>query len=156
MAKLSPADMLKRTTMMAAALRGAKGKKILVGLPLEKVGGKVYGNGMSIIRIGAIHEYGFDKVPQRSFLRVPLAIKSPELAARILKEFQAVAEDKRSLDDALDRVGIAAVNIVKGAFRANGYGTWRALDPRTVKAKGSATPLFDNGILLGSITWVVR
>lgn len=58
MKKITPAQMLKRTTDFAAALEAAKKKAVFVGLPKDKVGGKVYGDGMTVFRIGAIHEYG--------------------------------------------------------------------------------------------------
>jgi len=55
---VNPGDFLEYTTNLAMRLERMKKKAVFVGLPNEKVGGKVYGNGMSIFRIGATHEYG--------------------------------------------------------------------------------------------------
>ena len=58
MTTLTPAAMLVYTTGMADRLGQIKKKAVFVGLPSEKMGGKVYGDGMTILRVGAIHEYG--------------------------------------------------------------------------------------------------
>jgi len=50
--------MLSYTTEMAERLESMKRRAVFVGLPNEKVGGKVYGDGMTVLRLGAIHEYG--------------------------------------------------------------------------------------------------
>lgn len=55
---MNPGDFLKYTTELAERLESIKKKAVFVGLPNEKVGGKVYGDGMTVIRIGAIHEFG--------------------------------------------------------------------------------------------------
>lgn len=59
MKKVTPEEMLKITTEYADNLDALAKKAVFVGLPKEKVGGKIYGGeNMTIIRIGAIHEYG--------------------------------------------------------------------------------------------------
>ena len=55
---MTPQETLQHTEKMIAQLEELKRKAVFVGLPKEKVGGKVYGDGMTVIRIGAIHEYG--------------------------------------------------------------------------------------------------
>ena len=55
---MNPREFLKYTTELAARLEETKRKAVFVGLPNEKVGGKIYGSGMSILRIGAVHEFG--------------------------------------------------------------------------------------------------
>jgi len=155
--KITPAQMLKRTTDFATALEAAKKRAVFVGLPKDKVGGKVYGDGMTVIRIGAIHEYGAPQrgIPQRSFLRVPFAVKRKDLNKAIAKQFEAVAEG-RDADVALGRIGVIATNVSKGAFTSLGYGAWKPIKPATAAAKGSSQTLIDTGILRSSITWVVR
>ena len=128
---------------------------VFVGLPKEKVGGKVYGDGLSVIAVGAMHEYGFGNNPQRSFLRVPFKTKQKELSSKIAKQFELVAN---GLDPVigLNRIGAIATNISKGAFVTMGYGTWTPITEKTARRKGSTRTLIDNGVLRGSITWVVR
>lgn len=161
---ITPQEMLKKTTAYYRELKRAKKMHVAVGLPVDKVGNKIYGDGMSIFRIGAIHEFGatFDvkglsiTIPQRSFLRVPFATKQAELADALLREFNAVSDGKRSADQALGRVGIVAENISRGAFTTKGYGQWPDIKASTKSRKGSSQPLIDTGTLRNSITSVVR
>jgi len=171
---MKPKQFLQHTTKMAKNLSGVRRKSVFVGLPAERAGGKVYGDGMSIIRIGAIHEYGVPgKVPRRSFLREPFRIKQAELNTAIAKEFEAVANG-RDIDTGLGRIGALATNVSKGAFVTRGYGVWKEIteqtkqrkgsrqtkqrkgSSQTKQRKGSSQTLIDNGLLRGSITWVVR
>jgi hypothetical protein len=55
---MTPEQMLEKTSAYLSNLEKAKSGYIAVGLPSEEVGGTVYGDGMTVIRIGAIHEYG--------------------------------------------------------------------------------------------------
>ena len=152
---LTPQQMLDRTGAYLANLEKAKRGYVAVGLPSEEVGGKVYGNGMTVISIGAIHEYGAG-VPRRSFLRVPFTTKKDELTKAIAKQFEDVFERGKSAEQALGLIGTVAVNISKGAFTTRGYGEWPDITQATKDAKGSSQVLIDTGILRGSITYVVR
>lgn len=156
MKKVTPAEMLKITTDYAETLDHLNRKAVFVGLPKEKVGGKIYGDGMTILRIGAIHEFGYGHIPQRSFLRTPFATKAAEINKAIGAEFEAVLTKGRKAEQALGRVGVVATNVSKGAFRSDGYGVWPGIKPATAKRKGSSKPLIDTGTLRNSITWVVR
>lgn len=95
-------------------------------------------------------------IPQRSFLRVPFTTKRKEVLSETQRQFNNVFEKGFTVDKALGRLGIAMVNISKGAFTTRGYGKWKDIRPATKKAKGSSQPLIDTGILRGSITFVVR
>jgi hypothetical protein len=151
---LSPDQMLVKTTAYAQELAKAMKSSVKVGLPKEKASGKVYDNGMNVISIGAIHEYGAG-VPRRSFLRVPFRIKRDTMDEAIETQFRDVAKGK-PLDVALGLVGVEAVNIVKDAFVTQGYGTWPTNAPETIEQKGSSRPLIDTRLLSRSITWVVE
>lgn len=155
---MKPADMLRYTTNMAAALEAAQKKAVFVGLPKDKVGDKVYGDGMTVINVGAIHEFGVPAkgMPERSFLRVPFATKRRELNASIAKQFQLMITKGLDPDVALGRVGVLATNVSKGAFTSLGYGAWTPITEETKQRKGSSQTLIDTGILRGSITWSVR
>lgn len=152
---MTPKAFLEYTTKMADAMERVAKASVDVGLPSDKVGGKVYGDGMTILRVGAIHEYGAGPVPMRSFLRVPFIVKQKEINKAIAKQFEAVVNGQ-SADVALGRIGAIASNYSKGAFTSMGYGQWQDIKPSTKAAKGSAQPLIDTGILRGSITWAVR
>jgi hypothetical protein len=156
MANLTPEEMLKKTTRYAEEVKNAVKGNVVVGLPVEKVGGKIYGDGMTVMRVGAIHEFGRGHNPRRSFLRTPFAIKKKELATIIDTQFLDVFSKGKTAKQALGLIGVAATNISKGAFTSDGYGEWPPLKPSTIKAKGSSQILIDNGILRGSVTYVVR
>lgn len=141
----------------AKNLEQAKRSVVAVGLPVEKVGGIIYGDeNLSVAQVGAFHEYWHGFNPVRSFLRVPFAIKAGEVNEFIARQFAQVLESGKSADKALNTVGIFARNISVEAFETDGYGTWAPLQPETVAAKGSSAILIDTGILRNSITWVVR
>ena len=155
MTVLTPQEMLKRTKDMAANIAKAKRGSVAVGLPSEKVGGKVYGDGMTVIGVGSAHEYGV-RVPRRSFLRLPFRIKKDTLNQAIATQFRDVFEHGKKAERALAFIGVEAVNISKGAFTSRGYGEWPDISQATKDAKGSSQVLIDKGILRGSITYVVR
>lgn len=81
--------------------------------------------------IGAVHEYGDPSrgIPQRSFLRMPIATKlNSELS-------KANMFNKQMLKDILEagdfmswsrRVGLIAEKCVLDAFNSGGFGTWPA------------------------------
>lgn len=156
---MTPKQLLEHTTRMIAELEKAKKLTLKVGLPSDKVGSKIYGDGSSIMTIGAGHEYGTSKMPARSFLRVPFEIKSGDIDSALTSEFAKVLDGRATAADALGRVGIVATNISKEAFRTNGFGMWPALAESTKKIKlraGKTTPLIWSGILRNSVTWSVE
>ena len=152
---LTPEQMLENTAAYLKNLEKARSGFVAVGLPAEKIGGKVYGDGQAVATIGARHEYGAG-VPRRSFLRVPFTTKKDELTKAIAKQFADVFESGKSAEQALGLIGTVAVNISKGAFTTRGYGEWPDITQATKDAKGSSQVLIDTGILRGSITYVVR
>lgn len=153
---MKPADFLKMTETMVAKMEQMKVTSVNVGLPQEKVGGKIYGDGMTIIRVGAIHEFGAGRNPQRSFLRVPYIVNKKAMNNEIKKQFESVTIKGASVQVGLDRIGAVATNISKKAFTTKGHGQWQDIKPATKKAKGSSQVLIDTGILRNSLTWALR
>ena len=140
-------------------LERAVDTSVKVGLPSDKVGSEVYGAGVTIMQVGAQHEYGTEKMPSRSFLRMPFDLKRDEINKFIGLQFKTVLEDKRSANDAMELVGVKATNISKAAFRNNGYSQWAPLAESTKEIKqeaGKTTPLVWSGILRNSITWGIE
>lgn len=139
-------------------MESALSMTVKVGLPADKVGGQIYGEGVTVMQIGAQHEYGTEKMPARSFLRMPFDLKRDPIRQFIESEFKAVFDQRRTAIDALERVGLYATNISKEAFRTNGFGQWVPLAESTKKIKeknAKTTPLVWSGILRNSITWSV-
>lgn len=152
---VTPQEMLKRTKAWAKNIEAARNSSVAVGLPVEKVGGKVYGEGETVISVGAAHEYGAG-VPRRSFLRVPFTIKKDEIEKFMALQFRDVAEKGKDPARALGLIGTVAVDISKGAFTSRGYGTWPDITQVTKDAKGSSQVLIDTGTLRNSLSYVVR
>lgn len=155
MAILTPQQMLEHTKEMAQNIAKAQRGVVAVGLPKEKVGSKIYGDGETVISVGASHEYGAG-VPRRSFLRVPFQEKKDDMNDAIALQWSDVFERGKKAERALGLIGVQAVDISKGAFTSRGYGTWPDISQKTKDAKGSNQVLIDTGTLRNSITYVVR
>ena len=145
-------DNIKLLQEYEKSIKSAKRLTVAVGLPKDKVSGN-YEDGSTIIEVGAVHEFGLGKVPQRSFLRVPLKENNNKISTFIAKEWSLVFDGKTTTEKALNKVGMFARNISVGSFRDN---NWAPLHQMTEDRKGSSTPLIDTGNLRQSITWVVR
>lgn len=156
--KVTPEQMLEHVQHLEKMVEGLNGKYVAVGLPAEKVGGHIHGEGRTIVQNAVVHEFGSanGRIPERSFLRMPFKVKSDDLGAGVLKEFQAVFDDKRTVDVALGRIGLRAVNVVKDAFRTGGFGKWKKLAQSTIDEKGFSDILENTRVMRNSITWVVR
>lgn len=102
--------------------------------------------------VGAAHEFGTTKLPQRSFLRVPL---TDNLSSYLEK---AGLLDKKVIDDAiktgsitklLKQIAIVAETIVLDAFDSTGFGKWK---PSNMTKKKNAQTLVETQQLRNSIT----
>jgi phage gpG-like protein len=104
-------------------------------------------------QIGFIHEFGSykDKIPERSFLRVPLMLflneALKEASPKIRRAFQAC-----NIIEAYGILGLSAEKVVQEAFDTSGHGSWPKLSPITIARKGSDAILIDSGQLRKSIT----
>ncbi|MCK9246077.1 MAG: hypothetical protein M0P11_03885 [Anaerolineaceae bacterium] len=155
---MTPEETKKTMDNYLRELEQAVKSSVKVGLPSDKVGDKIYGDGTSIMTIGAGHEYGTENMPARSFLRMPFDLKRKEIDGYIGTQFKAVLTGARTADDALERIGVKAVSISRAAFRNNGYGQWADLADSTKDAKekaGKTTPLVWSGVLRNAITWSI-
>lgn len=153
---MTPEETLKATTEYLKNLQAMKTHYVAVGLPASKVAGKKYEGGVSVIDVGASHEFGTEDLEERSFLRSPFTLKKSEISRAIQAQVAAIGSGRRDADTALNLIGIAARNISVKAFETGGYGTWPDIKEATKKAKGSSAILIDKGELRGDITWEVR
>lgn len=152
---MKPQDTLKKTVAFLDNLEKAKRLSVVVGLPKGEATSKIYGDGVNVVDVGTFHEFAITK-PQRSFLRVPFAIKDKEITKTLVDLFRAVAEKGADAEAQLGKAGIFFENISKEAFETKGFGTWEDISKATKTAKGSSAILIDTGILRGSITSEVR
>jgi hypothetical protein len=107
--------------------------------------------------IGLVHEKGSVSrhIPRRSFLEMPLILKSDELmkSRNELWAFFIQGEHTHSrLKTAYKKLGQFAENIVQKAFASGGFGHWAADSIRTIRRKHSSAPLIDTAQLRKSIT----
>ena len=135
-------------------IKGALASYVEVGIIGDKVQGNLY-NGTPIVEIAAQHEFGSNEhnVPQRSFIRHSVNVKSNELKSFINKKLDVKKSLKR--EKRLELIGIFATNIIKKSFTTKGYGSWQPLKDETIKGKGSSQILIENGNLRRAVTWNV-
>ncbi len=98
--------------------------------------------------IGAKNEFGSfsEKIPARSWLRMPLQTHGKELGKTAKAESANLAAAGK-LGLFLKRMGIAAEGIIQQGFRTSGWGSWAPNAPSTIEAKGSDKPLIDSAQL---------
>lgn len=118
----------------------------------EKDAARGSGASLTNAQIGAKHEFGSftEGIPMRSFLRMPLSLKSDQ----ILKEASVgllplLAAGK--MVPILKRLGFICENVIQQAFSSGGFGQWKANAPFTVQKKGPAAILIDTSQLRRSI-----
>ncbi len=113
-------------------------------------------SGPSNAEIGAAHEYGTSKLPQRSFLRVPI---SENLASRLKssgltnKDTLKEVVKTGSVVAWLKLVMIEAEGIVIEAFDSGGFGKWK---PSNMTKKKNHQTLVETQQLRNSITSEVK
>lgn len=131
-----------------------KKSTVKIGLPKGTKG--TYPDGLTVIQVGAIHEFGSPArgIPQRSFLRMPMFVNRDKIKKMIFKEFLLVSNGKKTVNQALKTMGAFGKGLSKASFRDN---NWSPLKPATIKAKGNKNnPLINIGQLRRSIISVVE
>lgn len=142
-------------------LRAMKEQKLVVrvgilGTKDARRGGKKGNN--SNATIGSFHEqleYGGSKIPQRSFLRMPLETrlgKEIDKSKQFTKDALTEILKTKSLKKWADSIGVAAVSVVLQAFDSNGFGTWQKLEKSTLARKQVKQTLVETQQLRGSIS----
>lgn len=133
-----------------------KNSVVKIGLP-EKTGGQKHKDSdLTVAQVGAVHEYGVPEknIPKRSFLREPMINAQKDINKLIKLKFSAVAENRLSVNRALDQMGLYGQRISQKSFTNN---NWTPLKPATIKAKGNkSNPLINTKQLSRSITFIVE
>lgn len=127
---------------------------VKIGLPKGTSG--TYENGMTVIEVGIVHEYGSPSknIPQRSFLRAPMFVAKDQIKKMIFNEYVKCQNKVSTPMESMKKMGIYGEGISKASFRKN---DWTPLKPATIKAKGDkTTPLINTGQLRQSITSIVE
>lgn len=109
-----------------------------------------YEDGTSVAYVAAIQEFGAPAVgiPPRPFMQPTVYEKKDTWTTIIEKQLPKVALGKMSAFDVLDLVGISAAADIQTKISSI-YTPPNA--PATIRAKGSAKPLVDTGLMLASV-----
>ena len=97
--------------------------------------------------------FGAAGIPARPFLEDGILSKKKELEKAI------GTETKKAIEGGTpnwDKIGGMAVGAVEELVRSDYYKSRVPNSPKTIKYKGSNTPLIDGGDLIGSLTYVVE
>lgn len=124
-------------------------------------------DGLSNPQLAAIHEFGSDRIPERSFLRATVdQDRQVETFAR--EQAAEVVSGARPARQAAERIGVAVTAAVKRRIRAHIPPPLAAITIERKLEKGShggglasmandpAAPLIDTGQLINSITYKVK
>ena len=110
---------------------------------------------LSVLFVAIIHEFGTGdgRVPERSHIRASFDAMRPKLERFVKKEAMAILDGARTVEQALDRIGLFMVNEHK-AFIKKGIGP--ALSPNTRPNQTNKIPLIDTAQMLNSSTFKRR
>lgn len=120
---------------------------------LQSQGGKPGSKDLKIVELAAVHEFGTEHIPQRSFLSAWFDKNVREISQVISKVAAEMSEEKISEDQALGKIGLWGVASVQKRIQS---GLSPKLQQATINRKGSSKPLIDTGRLWQSIRHVVR
>ncbi|MCC8385312.1 hypothetical protein GPY51_21940 [Photorhabdus laumondii subsp. laumondii] len=109
-------------------------------------------NGQGLLQMGVTGPHTIN-IPERSFLRVPIRQNQDNIKKAFRLLTGQVARGDITAFQMLDQIGAKVAGYCKEAISA---GIEPANAKSTVKAKGSSTPLIDDGILRAAITHVVE
>lgn len=138
--------------VLEARIREMGKKKVVVGVPAAT--NDVRDDGLSNATIAAAHEFGVPgHIPERSFLRSTLNENKDKATKLLIRELKG---DISQGDFSGRAFAIVGENLSGEVKRKIQSGIEPALDPETVRRKGSSKPLIDTGNLLQSITYEVR
>jgi hypothetical protein len=110
-------------------------------------------DGEKVASYGADNEFGVPerRIPERSFIRMPIETKAGKIAADVGKRKRDRIE-QGNIRGIFEDVGLAAEAVIQEAFDTRGFGTWKENAEMTIEKKGSDAPLIDEGLLRRSIT----
>lgn len=93
------------------------------------------------------------KIPPRPFGSTLMEVYGEKIRKFYKKEVKESLDGKRSMKQALNRVGFIAAGFMKQNLSV---GKWEANAESTIAKKGSSKPLIDIGEMRRAITWVLR
>lgn len=98
--------------------------------------------------IGAVHEFGTEHIPQRSFIRSALNDNQKKIADFAGELGEQIILGKKTPKQALNLMGLKITGMIQEKITD---GDFTPLAPATVRAKKSNKPLIDTGRMRASI-----
>lgn len=132
-------------------LKGAKNIALTVGVHGPE-GAAAHGEGLTVVQLATIHEFGLGHNPPRSFIRSWFEENQAANTDNLRKIGAAVLEGKFTADQGLERAGVLFVAQIQSRMAA---GIPPPLSKKYADRKGSTVPLIDTGQLKSSITFKV-
>ena len=131
--------------------RLASSAGVRVGVPAAA---GTYEDGQKIAVIAAVNEFGSadGRIPERSFLRVPLRANQGMYAKIFERQLPSVLDGSLTVFQILSQVGARAAGDSQEAIES---GIAPPNAPSTIAQKGSSNPLVNDGDLKRSITYIV-
>lgn len=108
------------------------GKKILVGIT-----GDV---DSEVVKVARIHEYGTEKMPERSFLRASFDADQEKLGSIVSEQVNKVIDGRTSATTAANAIGAQAAQLVQNFIDDN-----RVKPPSDFSRKTQQTTLYETG-----------
>lgn len=117
---------------LKAACDEMAGKKIVVGIVGEV--------DSEVLKIAQAHEYGTEKLPERSFIRASFDADQEKLGAIVSGQVGKVLDGKTSADAAANAIGAQAAQMVQSYIDDN-----RVKPPSDFSKKTQHTTLYETG-----------
>jgi len=130
--------------------RTSKGGTVQVGILAGE--GKHEGSDLTVAQVGFHNEFGTEKIPERSFIRLTINTKSKEIKQVARNEYKKIIDGKSNPEKGLGILGAFTAGLIQETFTSN---NWVANAERTIEEKGSSNPLIDTGQLRQSISYKV-
>lgn len=129
--------------------------KARVGVLAGKGGERTHADSdLTLVEIAAIHEFGTENIPERSFIRRTFYERAASgLRAKVADITRAIILGAVEVRQGIGLLGAWGAAEVKNTITQTDIPP--PLAPATVAAKGSSKPLVDTGQLLNAITWEV-
>ena len=118
---------------LKSACRSMDGKKIIVGIVGDGVDSEV-------LKIAAAHEYGTDKLPERSFIRASFDADQDKLGSIVSWQVNKVLSGQTSADAAANAIGAQAAQLVQNFIDEN-----RVKPQSDFSKKTQHTTLYETG-----------
>ena len=108
---------------------------------------------METAELAKILTFGSAHIPPRPFIEEGILSKKDELRAEIGNQLNNIKDGKRAN---WNKVGTKAVGAIQEFVRSYYYKSHVPNGPKTIRYKGSDTPLIDGGDLINSLAFVVE